>query len=149
MLNKNKVKLTASLHRSTWIAGQRCYVKVCMINVSKKRVRSLTITLIRTTTTFKPRPLPTSGAKKGSVASAPAGLVSLSIPTPMDVDDEGDGERGQMRVRAQMTKEISESVLEMGQNGSKGHASAKGWWTGVAPGQELELSHFILIPVSP
>lgn len=68
----------------------------------------------------------------------------------MDVEDEGTGggDRDKSRVRTQMVKEVAESVLEMGRNASKGHASAKGWWTGVAPGQELELSHFILIPVS-
>lgn len=137
MLAKNKIKLMATLHRATWIAGQRCYVKVCMINGSKKRIRGLTLTLVRTTTTFRPRRLPAAGGKGPLIAG-------------MDIDNEGggDGERDSFRVRSQITKEVAESVLGMGQNGSKGHASAKGWWTGVAPGQELELSHFILIPVS-
>jgi hypothetical protein len=36
----------------------------------------------------------------------------------------------------------------MAQSGEKGHASAKGWWTGVPANQKLEFSHFILLPVS-
>lgn len=45
------------------------------------------------------------------------------------------------------SKQIAESVLEMGQSRAKGHASAKGWWLGVSPGQISEFEHSILIPV--
>ncbi|RDB29045.1 hypothetical protein Hypma_015810 [Hypsizygus marmoreus] len=43
-------------------------------------------------------------------------------------------------------KQVAESVLEMAQRGTKGHASAKGWWTGVGPGERSDFSHFILLP---
>ena len=33
-----KLKLIASLHRSTWVAGQRCYVKIVVSNDTSKKV---------------------------------------------------------------------------------------------------------------
>lgn len=33
-----KVRLTASLHRSTWVAGQRVYVNVAVHNETSKKV---------------------------------------------------------------------------------------------------------------
>lgn len=45
-------------------------------------------------------------------------------------------------------KEVVESTLLMGQKGSRGHASAKGWWTGVPPGEEQEVAYFLQLPVS-
>jgi hypothetical protein len=45
------------------------------------------------------------------------------------------------------SKQVMECTLEMGQRGAKGHASAKGWWTGVGPGERLDFSHFISLPV--
>lgn len=44
-------------------------------------------------------------------------------------------------------KELVESRLEIGEHGTKGHASAKGWWTGVGPDADMEFQHSILIPV--
>ena len=49
----NKLKLTAMLHRLTWIAGQRCYIRIWIGNETKKTVKTLTLNLIRTTILFK------------------------------------------------------------------------------------------------
>lgn len=117
----NKVKLTGFLHRLTWVAGQRCYVTVAVVNETKKTIRTLTLTLIRSTTIFKPKPaLDTGNART---------LDPDSCQTTT------------------MHKVLSETFLQMAHRGTKGHASAKGWWTGVAPGQELTFSHYILLPV--
>ncbi|KAG2367786.1 hypothetical protein BDR07DRAFT_1469433 [Suillus spraguei] len=43
-------------------------------------------------------------------------------------------------------KRVTESILELGQRCSKGHTSAKGWWTGVAPGQTSEFDHSLILP---
>lgn len=51
-----KLKLTASLHRNVWVAGQMCCVGIAVYNESKKSVKGLTLSLIRTTTMFTPRP---------------------------------------------------------------------------------------------
>ncbi|KAF9819911.1 hypothetical protein IEO21_01772 [Rhodonia placenta] len=116
----NKVKLTGFLHRLTWVAGQRCYVTVAVVNETKKTIRTLTLTLIRSTTIFKPKPaLDTGNART---------LDPDSCQTTT------------------MHKVLSETFLQMAHRGTKGHASAKGWWTGVAPGQELTFSHYILLP---
>ena len=45
-------------------------------------------------------------------------------------------------------KMISEAALEIGQKGGTGYVTAKGWWTGVEAGQAIDMSHFILVPVS-
>ncbi|EMD41967.1 hypothetical protein CERSUDRAFT_70407 [Gelatoporia subvermispora B] len=109
-----KVKLTALLHRLTWVAGQRCYVKLAVANDTKKTLKNLSLTLVRTTTGFKPN---------------------------FTADADGD-----VTQKSTTHRPVAESVLEIAHQGAKGHASAKGWWTGVSPGQELEFSHYILLP---
>lgn len=120
--SNNKVKVTALLPRLTWVAGQRCYVRVSVANETKKTVKSLALALIRTITVFRPRP----ALDAGNAASVDPDACQTSTAQ----------------------KVITETILEMSQRSGKGHASAKGWWTGVSPGQELDFSHYILLPVS-
>ncbi|GAA6026974.1 hypothetical protein JCM8097_006008 [Rhodosporidiobolus ruineniae] len=49
-----KVTLKASMHRETWVAGQRCYCDVSVINDSHKKIKTLTLALVRTTTIYRP-----------------------------------------------------------------------------------------------
>ncbi|KAF8078900.1 hypothetical protein FPV67DRAFT_84009 [Lyophyllum atratum] len=116
-----KVDLTASVHRLYWIAGQQCFVKVNVTNASKKMVNSLALALIRSTVVFKPERHP-------------------------DVLDDGHNMDPDACQTSTTQKRVAESVLQLGQRGTRGHASAKGWWTGVAPGDQLEFSHSILLP---
>jgi hypothetical protein len=118
---KGKISLTAQLHRLHWIAGQRCYLKFSVTNDTKKIVKSLTLALIRTTTVFRPHPY--LDALPGS-ADPDACQTSTS------------------------RKQVAYNVLEMAHGGEKGHASAKGWWTGIPANQKLDFSHFLLLPVS-
>ncbi|KAH8102559.1 hypothetical protein BXZ70DRAFT_929051 [Cristinia sonorae] len=120
--HEHKAKLTAQLHRLNWIAGQRCHVKVLVQNETRKVVKSCTLTLVRTTTVFKPKPMLDADARDSLHSDPDACQTSTTH------------------------KALVESVLEMGQSGAKGHASAKGWWSGVRPGQDLEFSHHILLP---
>ncbi|KAK4053701.1 hypothetical protein OIV83_001357 [Microbotryomycetes sp. JL201] len=131
-----KVKITAKLHRSTWVAGQRCYVDLNVDNGSSKKVgesvadflgladmtnqiKSLTLTLIRSTTILRPRPY-------------------LETQVAPAVQDE--------TVPTQTTrKKVAESALEMGKKASKG-VTAKGSWLGVEPGEAADYSHFLLVP---
>ncbi|KAI0734636.1 hypothetical protein C8Q72DRAFT_770599, partial [Fomitopsis betulina] len=115
-----KVKLTAQLHRLTWIAGQRCYVNVAVANDTKKTVKSFTLTLIRSTTMFKPTPELDAGRSR---SVDPDACQTNTIH-----------------------KVVSETSLEIAESGAKGRAGAKGWWTGVGPGKEMSFSHYILIP---
>ncbi|KAI0788677.1 hypothetical protein C8Q75DRAFT_824675 [Abortiporus biennis] len=122
--SSDKVKLTATLQRLHWIAGQKVHVNIFVDNETKKTVKSVTLTLVRTTTLFKP-----SGSSK--------------------FEDGDGGDKGLDEDACQTStthKAVAEEILEMGQGGAKGYASAKGWWTGVGPGQKLEFSHFILLP---
>lgn len=116
-----KVTLTATLHRLHWVAGQQCYVKVSVANYTKKVVKSLTLTLFRTTVVFKPRP-------------------HLNVETSTELDADA-------CLTSTSQKQVAESTLEMSQCPGRGHASAKGWWAGVQGRQTMDFSHFLLIPV--
>lgn len=112
-----KIRLLARIHRYHWVAGQSCTVHFRVVNDCKKLVKGAAIALIRTLTVFKPKP-------------------------HLDAGD-ADPDACQTSTKA---KCVTESVLELGQRCSKGHASAKGWWTGVAPGQTSEFNHSVILP---
>ncbi|CAA7265902.1 unnamed protein product [Cyclocybe aegerita] len=114
----DKVQLTASLHRSYWVAGQLCHVRIRVVNNSKKVLKSVVLELFRSTTIFR-RERPASG---------PEEIMSVSPASTT-------------------TKKIAEASIVMGDRATRGHASAKGWWTGVAPGEMQVFMHSILIPV--
>lgn len=109
----------AQLPRLHWVAGTRCAVALHVENGSKKIIRSLLLTLVRTTTLFRPRPM-------------------------LDADGDRDPDACQT---ATTHKAVEEVLLEMGESVAKGRASAKGWWTGIAPGQDMQFSHYIVLPV--
>lgn len=119
------VKLTGSLHRSTWVAGQRCYVRIFVANDTERRiVQTLFLTLIRAETIFKPD----------------ADVAAMS-PNGTRIDGDLDACRTSTFKRV-----VAKSVLEMGEKVTARHATAKGWWTGVEPGTSQEFHHFILLP---
>lgn len=118
-----KVHLSASLHRSTWIAGQRVYVNIKIDNETSKKVKSLTLALVRTVTLFRPRP-------------------EFDVPSAGDTYNDPDA-----CTTSTSRKKISEEVLEMGQKGTKGVVTARGWWTGVDGGDVVEISHNMKLPV--
>lgn len=119
--SSDKVRLTANLHRLHWVAGQRCCVRVLVNNGSKKTIKHLTLGLIRTITIFKPKP----GLDVGSEITTDPDACQTSTTHKL----------------------VAESILEVSQRGARGHASAKGWWTGVKPGQDMEFAHHIPLPV--
>jgi hypothetical protein len=129
MGNQGKVKLEARLHRQTWIAGQRCYVDVRIHNQSSKKVKSLTISLTRTITVFRPRPYLTAGDG-----------VDPNDPDHADVDPDA--------CKTQtIRKQVAETTLDLGKKGAKGSVTAKGMWLGVDAGEEDERCHFLVLPV--
>ncbi|SPO27140.1 uncharacterized protein UTRI_10601_B [Ustilago trichophora] len=118
-----KVHLMASLHRNTWVAGQRVYIHVGIQNDTTKNINGMTLSLIRTVTLYKPRP-----------------ELDLSSQTARrDLDPDA-------CQTSTTRKKIAEEELEMGQKGSRGVVTAKGWWTGVEPNQRVESSHYMQIP---
>ena len=121
-----KLKLTASLHREIWIAGQRCYAKVFVANDTTKKVKTMALTLIRAETIFRLNPAldATSPTSKSTGLDADACHTSTT------------------------RKIVAETTLEMASKGTSGYATAKGWWTGVEAGGSLEFVHYILLPVS-
>lgn len=114
------VSLTASLHRCTWVAGQPVHVRLRITNDTRKIVRNISLVLVRTTTLFN------------------MSTRSKSFSGDLDAEETSTSE-----------KRVAEDVLTAGQKGAKGHASARGWWTGVGPGETRNVSHSITIPVSP
>ncbi|KAG9041145.1 hypothetical protein FS837_012686 [Tulasnella sp. UAMH 9824] len=123
MGGSGKLQVAAMLHRRTWVAGQRCYVHVALNNETTKKVKTLTFTLIRTTTMFQPKAeLDARSPLAGEDADIDACETSTS------------------------KKEVAQCTLEMGQKGERGCVTAKGFWTGVEPSGFVELSHFIQVP---
>ncbi|KAF8445599.1 hypothetical protein L210DRAFT_3641965 [Boletus edulis BED1] len=118
MGGSGKVRLSAAMHRLYWVAGQRCVVHLRVVNESKKTVKGASITLLRTTTVFKPL-----AVRKGNPDADPDACETMT-----------------------MRKVVAASVLVMGQKCTKGHASAKGWWTGVRPGDTTDFVHHIVLP---
>ncbi|KAG8911890.1 hypothetical protein FRC01_005425, partial [Tulasnella sp. 417] len=87
------------------------------------KVKTLTFTLVRTTTRFQPKAeLDARSPLAGEDADIDACETSTS------------------------KKEVAQCTLEMGQKGERGCVTAKGFWTGVEPGGLVELSHFIQVP---
>ncbi|KAJ7597496.1 hypothetical protein C8J56DRAFT_772996, partial [Mycena floridula] len=120
MGGSGQVSLTATLHRLYWVAGQQCYVAIHVKNSSKKTLKSLTLTLFRSTVTFKPYSQP-----------------KLDSGVEHDPDD---------CQTSTSQKQVAETTLEMAQCGARGHASAKGWFQGIAPGHAMDFAHSILLP---
>lgn len=120
---RGKLKLTANLHRNVWVAGQRCYVGIAVGNESKRAVKGLTLSLIRTTTIFRSRP----HLDVASSSSADADACQTTTTRKL----------------------VAETTLEAGLRGLRGHVTEKGWWVGVDPGMRAKFTHFILLPVSP
>ena len=124
----NKLKLSARVPRPSYFAGQRCYVHVQIMNDTERRtVRSLCLTLIRTTTVYRPR----SGKENSREDHENDGHVPTSYESKAFVD------------------EISESRLAMAEPTTRRCASSKGWWAGVSPQERTAFTHSILIPVGP
>ncbi|KIY47305.1 hypothetical protein FISHEDRAFT_45565, partial [Fistulina hepatica ATCC 64428] len=117
MGGSGKVRLTATLHRLHWVAGQPCTVNVRVENECKRAIKRLTLSVIRTVVVFRPRAHP---------------------------GDAGDSDACET---CMTEKHVAESILEMGERGSKGQVSAKGWWAGCEPGETRRSFHSILLPV--
>ncbi|KAJ8523311.1 hypothetical protein ONZ45_g187 [Pleurotus djamor] len=117
-----KVELLASIHRTHWVAGQRCFVRICLINNTSKAIKRLGLSLVRSVVVFVPDP---------------------SLDTSKYHSNDIDPDACQTSTSQ---KQVAESSLEMGGIGSKGHASAKGWWTGVPAGERCTLMHSVLLP---
>ncbi|KDN48840.1 hypothetical protein K437DRAFT_267502 [Tilletiaria anomala UBC 951] len=121
MGGQGKVHLTASLHRSNWVAGQRVYVRVGVQNETSKKIKSVTLALLRTLTLFRPR-------------------EDLNLGQGgRDIDPDA-------CVTSTSRKKLTEETLEMGQRGANGTVTARGWWTGVSPGGSVDFSHSMAIP---
>ncbi|KAI1793814.1 hypothetical protein LXA43DRAFT_884840, partial [Ganoderma leucocontextum] len=116
-----QLKLTAMLHRLTWIAGQRCYVRIWLGNDTKKTVKTVVLTLVRTTTLFKHRPV-------------------------VESDDSQSSDGDSYQTTSTTHKVVAESHLERSHPASKHHASTEGWWTGVRAGEDAYFAHHVLIP---
>ncbi|SCZ97704.1 BZ3500_MvSof-1268-A1-R1_Chr4-3g07389 [Microbotryum saponariae] len=118
MGGSGKVNLEASLHRQTWVAGQRCYVEIRVENESNRKIKSLTLSLLRNTVVLR------SGAK---ASTSSEGFAELPFPSQST------------------RKKVAETTLEMGKKGSKG-VTAKGNWLGVEAGETADFSHSLIIP---
>ncbi|PWN19970.1 hypothetical protein BCV69DRAFT_313177 [Microstroma glucosiphilum] len=120
---RNRISLTASLHRPTWVAGQRVYVNVAVRNDTSRRIKNVTLSLVRTVTIYQPRPeLRAHGSTtEGFDPEACEAIVSR--------------------------KRVAEEVLGVAQDASPDGSASQSWWTGVQPNSHLEFAHHLNIPV--
>ena len=125
--SRDKLKLSARVPRPSYFAGQRCYVHVQILNETRRTVRSLRLTLIRTTTAYRPR----SGKENPGE------------------DHDNDGHASNNYQSKAFVDEISESHLATAEPTTRRCASSKGWWAGVSPQERTAFTHSILIPVGP
>lgn len=125
MGGSGKVTLTATIHRRTWLAGQRCYVDVRVDNDSTKKIKTLALALVRTTTVFRARPWLHAGSGTDAAGE-------------LEVDPDA-------CATSTTRKKVAEAVLEMGRKGAKG-VTAKGSWMGVEAGERAGFSHSLLVP---
>ena len=125
--SRNKLKLSARVPRPSYFAGQRCYVHVQIMNDTRRTVRSLRLTLVRTTTVYRPQ----SGKENRRENRDKDVHVSNKYQSKAYED------------------EISESRLAMAGPTTRRCASSKGWWAGVNPQERSAFTHSILIPVRP
>ncbi len=119
----SKNQLTLTLHRLHWVAGQLCHVQIHVTNNSRKVFKTVVLELLESTTTFKP------GFHRDSLLH---GREDLQLNA------------------CQVTttnRKVAESILPICKVGAAGHASAKGWWSGVLPVGSQTFLHSILIPV--
>ncbi|KAH9816612.1 hypothetical protein DFH28DRAFT_1160021 [Melampsora americana] len=128
MGGQGKVHLTAKTHRSIWVAGQRCHVDVHVGNDGTKKIKSLTLALIRTTTVFRSKD------------------VSSDSDTESSSEQRKTMKHPEFCSTQTTKKKIAESILTMGKKGHQGIVTAKGLWMGVDEGEEVAFSHFLMIP---
>ncbi|KAJ8295547.1 Merlin [Rhodotorula toruloides] len=128
MGGNGRVSLRATMHRGIWVAGQRCYVNVRVENESSKKVKALTLSLIRTTAIYR------SDVKPSPVASPDLyGFV---------VDKGASSSKGLLQ---STKKKVADMTLEVGKKGTKG-VTAKGTWLGVEAGECADFAPSLLVP---
>ncbi|GAA5901477.1 hypothetical protein JCM8208_001813 [Rhodotorula glutinis] len=130
MGGSGKVTLHASLHRETWVAGQRCYVEVRVSNESSKKVKALTLALIRTTAVYRSTSCTSSHGSRD-----PYGFGVDAVPASSSEPTQTQTTR----------KKVAETTLELGKKGTKG-VTAKGSWLGVDAGESADFAPSFLIP---
>ena len=116
----SKLRLTARVPRPSYFAGQSCYVHIRIENNTQRTVRSLCMTLIRTTTIYRPRPGRRNDGEKTDEHK-------FMVKTVVD--------------------EISENRLVMAHRTTRRVASSRGWWMGVNPDGKTAFTHCVLVPV--
>jgi hypothetical protein len=119
----SKLRLVAQVPRPSYFAGQSCYVHIQIANSTQRTVRSLCMTLIRTTTIYRPW----SGRRNHGGKTDEHITNKYVVKTVID--------------------EISESRLVVADRTTRRAASSRGWWTGVNPDEETAFTHCILVPV--
>lgn len=70
----------------------------------------------------------------------------LKTVTVFKIVQKPDGDEPHLQSSHQ-TKSVAQCVLSIAERGKRGHASAPGWWAGIAPGETQTLRYPVLIPV--
>lgn len=135
---KGLVVLTATLHRSHWIAGQSCYVHIHVQNGTSKRVNgTFRFGFSSRLMTAKIKAIGMSLNRVISVVRPDTASAALLEENALD----------DSRSATRSRKKLAEVNLELGTR-SQYEPTARGWWRGIDAGETLEFTHAIAIPVS-
>ncbi|KZO95757.1 hypothetical protein CALVIDRAFT_150640 [Calocera viscosa TUFC12733] len=128
-LSPGELRITAELERGIWVAGGQVWTRVHISNGSGRKVRALSLSLVRCVTAFRP-----SSAKEQQHPAHHSG----STDPDSDLD---------LAPSITVRKVVSSSLLESGERApGKGRASAKGWWVGVDPGSVESVCFSLPLP---
>jgi hypothetical protein len=120
--DKGQVAVSVKLPRPHWIAGQRVWLDITVGNRSSRKVKTMTLALLRTTTLYSPQ----AGGRKES-ANSP----DLSKYTAHS-----------------SRKKLYEQTTEASAGPGSGYVGSTGWWTGVQPGERIRWQSSLQLPVS-
>jgi hypothetical protein len=120
--DKGQVQVSIKLPRPNWIAGQQVWLDITVNNKSARKIKTMTLALLRTVTLFSP----------------PATNSKQTVLSPDLAKYSGKSNR----------KKLFEHTIEASAGPGSGYVGSTGWWTGVQPGERVRWQSSLALPVS-
>jgi len=120
--DKGQVQVSLKLPRPNWIAGQQVWLDITVNNKSSRKIKTMTLALLRTVTLFTP---PATNSKQPTLSPDLAKYSGRSN-----------------------RKKLYEHTTEASAGPGSGYVGSTGWWTGVQPGERIRWQSSLALPVS-
>lgn len=118
--DKGQVQVSLKLPRPNWIAGQQCWLDITVNNKSSRKIKTMTLALLRTVILFSP----------------PANNSRQAVASPDLAKYSGKSNR----------KKLFEHTIEASAGPGSGYVGSTGWWTGVQPGERIRWQSSLALP---